>query len=85
MDLALDGLVECTSHAIKRKDGGEGKVGVGAVLESDRGEADEVELPVLTHGRVDGKVDAGSCCYVDRGRVGCRWGPRESERARSMY
>lgn len=76
MNLALDGLVECTSHAIKRKDGGEGQVWVGTVLESNRGDADEVEFPVLTHGRVDGKVDVGSCCYVDRDRVSCGWGPR---------
>jgi len=69
LDLVLDGLVECAGHAFKREHGGEGEVGVGTVLERDRGEADEVGFPVFTHGRVDDKVDAGSCCDVDRVRV----------------
>ncbi len=78
LDLVLDGLVECAGHAFKREHGGEGKVGVGTVLESDRGEADEVGFAVFTHGRVDDKVDAVSCCDVDRVRVSCGLGPKES-------
>ena len=89
MDLVLDGLVECTGHAIKLEHGGEGEVGVGTILESDRGEADEVGFPVLTHGRVDNKVDAGSCCDVDRDRVSCGLGQGNrnqlSHRASEMY
>ena len=72
--MVLDGLVECTGHAVKGEHGGEGEVGVGTIFESDRGEADEVGFPVLTHGRVDDKVDVGSCRDVDRDRVSCGLG-----------
>jgi hypothetical protein len=62
----LDGLIEGAGHVVECEDSGKGKVGVGTVLESERGEADEVVVPILAYGRVDGELEAGSCCDVDR-------------------
>jgi hypothetical protein len=73
LDLVLDGLVKGASHAVEGEDGREGEVGVGAVLESGRGDADEVEFPTLAHRGVGDKVDTASCCDVDRFRIFCGW------------
>jgi len=64
--LVLDGLVECAGHVVEREDSGEGKVGVDAVFEIERGEADEVVGAILAYGRVDGELDIDSCCDIDR-------------------
>jgi len=74
LEFVLDGLVEGAGHAGKREDGGEGEVRVGAVLERDRGEADEVDSTILAYGGVYGPLDAGSCGDVDRFRERCRSG-----------
>jgi len=73
LNLVLNGLVEGAGHAVEREDGREGEVGVDAVFERDRGEADEVEFPILAYGGVDEKVGGGSCCDVERVWESWRW------------
>jgi len=72
LDLVLDGLVEGASHALEREHRGEGEIGVDTVLESDRGNADEVVATILAYGGVDGEVNVGSFRDVDRIREDCK-------------